>query len=98
MGFEQGFSSNRDGTHGRSSRMQFFTRLACASIMTGANQEHGVLARQAEMDPDIARRFPVDTQLRILPNHACATAAQFSEYYVLDQIGSPSTWKRLRGW
>jgi D-serine deaminase-like pyridoxal phosphate-dependent protein len=66
-------------------------------VMTAANQEHGVLARQAEMDPDIAHRFPIDTQLRILPNHACATAAQFSEYCVLDQNGL-ATWKRLRGW
>lgn len=67
-------------------------------VIIAANQEHGVLARQAEADPDIARRFPLDTQLRILPNHACATAAQFAEYHALDQNGSAETWERLRGW
>jgi D-serine deaminase-like pyridoxal phosphate-dependent protein len=67
-------------------------------VIAAANQEHGVLAHQATMDPDIARRFPVDTQLRILPNHACATAAQFAEYCALDQNGELATWERLRGW
>jgi D-serine deaminase-like pyridoxal phosphate-dependent protein len=67
-------------------------------VMTAANQEHGVLARQAEMDPNIARRFPIGTQLRILPNHACATAAQFSEYLVLTGGDNLATWERLRGW
>jgi D-serine deaminase-like pyridoxal phosphate-dependent protein len=67
-------------------------------VIKAANQEHGVVARQAKMDPDIVRRFPIDTQLRILPNHACATAAQFAEYYALDQNGERATWERLRGW
>jgi D-serine deaminase-like pyridoxal phosphate-dependent protein len=67
-------------------------------VMSSANQEHGVLAYQPQMDPDIARRFPIDTQLRILPNHACATAAQFSEYCVIDEDGCLATWERLRGW
>jgi D-serine deaminase-like pyridoxal phosphate-dependent protein len=67
-------------------------------VMTAANQEHGVLAHQAEIDPNIARRFPIGSQLRILPNHACATAAQFSEYRVLAGGDSLATWERLRGW
>jgi D-serine deaminase-like pyridoxal phosphate-dependent protein len=67
-------------------------------VLTGANQEHGVLARQGEFDPNIAKRFPIDTQLRILPNHACATAAQFSEYCAIDERGSLAIWQRLRGW
>ena len=67
-------------------------------VMTAASQEHGVVAHQAKADWDIARRFPIDTQLRILPNHACATAAQFAEYYALDQNGGLAKWERLRGW
>ena len=35
------------------------------------------VARAASADREIAQRFPVGTQLRILPNHACATGAQF---------------------
>jgi len=67
-------------------------------VVRDANQEHGVLARQGLIDTDIASRFPIDTQLRILPNHACATAAQFSEYYALDPNGTLTTWERIRGW
>ncbi|WP_083753679.1 hypothetical protein [Actinosynnema sp. ALI-1.44] len=39
--------------------------------------------------------LPIGTRLRILPNHACATAAQFGEYDVLD---GPGAWTRLNGW
>jgi D-serine deaminase-like pyridoxal phosphate-dependent protein len=67
-------------------------------VLRDANQEHGVLARQGQMDANIASRFPIDTQLRILPNHACATAAQFSEYFALDSNGTLATWERIRGW
>ncbi|MGI8546995.1 MAG: DSD1 family PLP-dependent enzyme, partial [Gemmatimonadaceae bacterium] len=42
----------------------------------------------------------VGTQLRILPNHACATAAQFDGYEVLPaDPGAPlAHWPRIRGW
>jgi D-serine deaminase-like pyridoxal phosphate-dependent protein len=47
-------------------------------VLTGANQEHGILSRtDAKADVDISKLFPVGSQLRILPNHACATGAQF---------------------
>ena len=67
-------------------------------IMVGANQEHGILARNGEPDTDIAARFPVGTQLRILPNHACATAAQFPAYIALNDQGNIETWERIYGW
>ena len=39
------------------------------------------------------------TFLRILPNHACATAAQHDRYNVLPQDGGPiQTWPRFGGW
>jgi D-serine deaminase-like pyridoxal phosphate-dependent protein len=37
--------------------------------------------------------LPVGTRLRVLPNHACATAAQHDRYQVGD-----TTWKRVNGW
>jgi len=37
-------------------------------------------------------------RLRILPNHACATGAQFPEYQALSQEGSLRTWGRFHGW
>jgi D-serine deaminase-like pyridoxal phosphate-dependent protein len=36
--------------------------------------------------------------LRILPNHACATAAQHAEYHVLEDNVPVETWERFNGW
>ena len=66
--------------------------------MSGANQEHGIIAREGSADAGIATRFPVGTQLRILPNHACATGAQFPEYHALDDAGKLEVWSRFYGW
>lgn len=68
-------------------------------IVTGANQEHGIIATRpgsAAALPDL----PVGTLLRILPNHACATAAQFDGFAVLpDDASQPiAYWPRFRGW
>lgn len=67
-------------------------------ILVSANQEHGIIAPRpgsGRTPPDL----PVGTRLRILPNHACATGAQFDGYHVLgleqDQL---SYWPRFRGW
>ena len=60
-----------------------------------ANQEHGVLTWTGTRNVDIAQRFPIGSQLRILPNHACATAAQHSRYVVLPGL---ETWRRFNGW
>ncbi len=67
-------------------------------IVAQANQEHGVLALRkgsgAER-PDL----PVGTLVRILPNHACATAAQYDRYHVLDGEGRRyAEWPRINGW
>ena len=68
-------------------------------IMSSANQEHGILSwSDGRADATLADRFPVGTRLRILPNHACATAAQFSQYEVLATDGSLQTWPRFNGW
>jgi len=67
-------------------------------VLSGANQEHGILSREGAPDTDIAKRFPVGTQLRILPNHACATGAQHPEYHALAENGEVATWRRLYGW
>jgi D-serine deaminase-like pyridoxal phosphate-dependent protein len=67
-------------------------------IMSGANQEHGIVSREGERDPDIVRRLPVGTQLRILPNHACATGAQFGHYEAVQPDGAVTRWPRFSGW
>ena len=66
-------------------------------IVTITNQEHGVIAIRPGSGvklPDM----PVGTMLRILPNHACATAAQFDGYQVLTADGGLDYWPRFRGW
>ena len=67
-------------------------------VLSGANQEHGILSRRDGADGEIAARFPIGTQLRILPNHACATGAQYPEYQALDGDGGLARWSRLHGW
>lgn len=67
-------------------------------LLSAANQEHGILSREGAADPDIAARFPAGTRLRILPNHACATGAQFPAYQALAEDGTLQTWERFHGW
>lgn len=67
-------------------------------VLSGANQEHGILSLADGTATDIVERFPIGTRLRILPNHACATGAQFPEYHALAQDGSLRAWPRLHGW
>jgi D-serine deaminase-like pyridoxal phosphate-dependent protein len=67
--------------------------------LTGANQEHGILSRRDGMvDHGVRERFPIGAQLRILPNHACATGAQFPNYYTVTPGGTVQTWSRFDGW
>ncbi|HVW70913.1 MAG TPA: alanine racemase [Steroidobacteraceae bacterium] len=68
-------------------------------LMTEANQEHGVIS----LRPGSKQRLPelrVGEQVRILPNHACATSAQHDNYHVVN--GTPprvlAVWPRIRGW
>jgi D-serine deaminase-like pyridoxal phosphate-dependent protein len=64
-----------------------------------ANQEHGVLQWTGDASVDITERFPVGSSLRILPNHACATAAQHGQYHVIPQNGGDwPVWPRFNGW
>ena len=74
-------------------------RLIEGLIMASANQEHGILSwRDGHVDSSLPDRFPVGKRLRILPNHACATAAQFPAYDVLGVDGALHRWDRFYGW
>jgi D-serine deaminase-like pyridoxal phosphate-dependent protein len=66
-------------------------------VMSGANQEHGIISRR-DKSPWDATSLPVGTRLRILPNHACATAAQFDGYHVLANGALTNEyWQRFNG-
>jgi D-serine deaminase-like pyridoxal phosphate-dependent protein len=68
-------------------------------IVAQASQEHGILA----IRPGSAHALPhlsIGARVRILPNHACATASQHEAYNVVS-AGSEviqARWPRMRGW
>ena len=67
--------------------------------VASANQEHGIVeVSDARSQLAIETRFPVGMQLRIFPNHACATGAQFPAYVALGGDDSITTWPRFYGW
>jgi D-serine deaminase-like pyridoxal phosphate-dependent protein len=68
-------------------------------IMNGANQEHGLLTRRSGA-PLTPADLPLGTQVRILPNHACATGAQHGSYLVTEGNSPVVTakWDRMGGW
>ncbi len=68
-------------------------------VMIDANQEHGILAIRPGSDarlPDL----PLGARIRILPNHACATAAQYDRYHVVAPGNTvpKAEWPRFNGW
>ncbi len=67
-------------------------------VVSGANQEHGIISSRGKTPIDLSQ-FPIGTRLRILPNHACATAAQYDAYHVLANDGTVhARWPRFGGW
>ena len=66
--------------------------------VSATNQEHGVITcRPGEAVDDT--QFPVGRLLRILPNHACATAAMYDRYHVINNTNQVTdVWHRINGW
>ncbi len=68
-------------------------------IVADVNQEHGIIAVRPGSNgrlPDLA----VGDRVRILPNHACATAAQHGAYHVVRGASHDveAVWPRFGGW
>jgi len=65
--------------------------------VSSTNQEHGIITGQTgEIDFD---RFPLGSRVKILPNHACATAAAYDRYFVTDGGEEiEAAWERVNGW
>ena len=67
-------------------------------VVLRANQEHGIIAARPGSGAPIPQ-LQIGDRVRILPNHACATAAQHDCYQILDERNSvAATWPRFRGW
>lgn len=60
------------------------------------SQEHGKIDVAA--DADWFDRLPVGAQVRVLPNHACFTAAAYPGYRLLEDGALAGTWSRVNGW
>jgi D-serine deaminase-like pyridoxal phosphate-dependent protein len=67
-------------------------------VVLGTNQEHGIIGLRPGASAALPT-LPIGARLRILPNHACATAAQHDQYHLLDgQNRVTGAWPRFRGW
>ncbi len=61
------------------------------------HQEHGLIAAVGGEPP--YDKLPVGARVRILPNHACMTAAAYDSYHVVDGGQDVvDAWGRVNGW
>ena len=67
-------------------------------IVYDANQEHGIIRHKNVDHAMNYNAFPLASVIRVLPNHACSTAAQFSHYYLVDKEKVIEKWHVTRGW
>ena len=67
-------------------------------IVTNVQQEHGIIQVRKGGSCKLPNLSPGDL-LRILPNHACATAAAHNKYHVYSSKKEPlKIWERFNGW
>ncbi len=67
-------------------------------LVRHVNQEHGVIAHRDGRSLAL-HKYPLGSRLRILPNHACATAAQHGGYHVCESgVATGMYWERCSGW
>jgi len=67
-------------------------------IVSATSQEHGIISSRnnSTMNWD---QFPIGSMVRILPNHACATAAMFDQYHVIEGSSDVrEVWSRINRW
>ena len=65
--------------------------------MADVHQEHGLIAAVSGTPP--FADFPIGARLRVLPNHACITAAAYDSYLVVDGgTEVVDRWDRVNGW
>jgi len=64
-------------------------------FVTSVSQEHGHVMVRDESD---YARFPVGSLMRILPVHACMTAAAYDYFNLLENGQVNTRWDRVNGW
>ena len=78
--------------------MDMRCRQRIAGVTVGhVYQEHGLLVSQG---PFPYHAVPVGSKVRVLPNHACMTAAMYDRYHVIagDSDEDIVAWPRVNGW
>lgn len=68
--------------------------------VVACSQEHGFVGADAALPYD---KLPIGSRVRIMPNHACITAAAYDRYYVVDSEQGDgrtvvATYDRVNGW
>jgi D-serine deaminase-like pyridoxal phosphate-dependent protein len=65
--------------------------------VSNVHQEHGEIIGATPLPFD---RLAIGARVRVLPNHACMTAAMYGSYYVLDGADTlvAARWPRTNGW
>jgi D-serine deaminase-like pyridoxal phosphate-dependent protein len=63
--------------------------------VTSVSQEHGHVCVRDKSDYEL---FPVGSRLRILPVHACMTAAAYDHFNVIENDVITEKWDRVNGW
>ncbi len=72
--------------------------FAPALYVADVHQEHGLIAGRDGAAPPY-ELLPVGARVRILPNHACMTAAAYGEYQVVGEDQAvEAVWPRVNGW
>ena len=66
-------------------------------VVVETNQEHGIVASRSGAEIDF-NALSVGTLVRVLPSHACATAAMHAHYHVVDGMMTDEVWYRDDGW
>lgn len=73
-------------------------RVLPGLVVSSASQEIALVSRPDGSPLDVSA-FPVGRRLRILPNHACFTAAAHPGYHVVDgDTEVQAWWPRVNGW
>jgi D-serine deaminase-like pyridoxal phosphate-dependent protein len=83
------------GGHGYGRLVDAATSEPLGLAVRSVNQEHGLVPAS---ETDFAR-LPIGSQVRILPNHACMTAAAHERYHVVEGgVEVLATWERCNFW
>jgi D-serine deaminase-like pyridoxal phosphate-dependent protein len=67
-------------------------------ILHSANQEHGIIAMREADALFPFDQFDIGTLVRVLPNHACSTAAQYDDYYLVSDNMVIAKLASISGW